>query len=134
MKFIFDHCIAKAMSKGLAEFTRDREIEIHHLGELFPANTPDLVWIPRLRDEGYILVSGDIRITKNPVEREAWREAGFTAFFLDDGWSTRGFWPKVLELVRWWPTVMDTAKTCAPGSGFRLKFKGSKPDPIYLPR
>jgi hypothetical protein len=122
------------MAKAIGELARSQQIEIVHLSDRFERNIADVDWISTIGREDWIVVSGDVRISRNPVERAAWQEAGFTVFFLDDGWSSRNFWTQAAELIRWWPIIIETARNCARGSGFRLPFKGSKPQPIYLPR
>lgn len=92
MRFFLDNCVAKAMARGCAEFARAQHVEVIHLTDRFAPDTPDVDWIVAIKDEGWVLVSGDTRITRNPVERAAWHESGLTAFFLDDGWSSKKFW------------------------------------------
>ena len=123
------------MSEALAALARSQGIEVVHLSQRFPDRSiPDVEWIHAIRSEGdWIIVSGDTRISRNPVERAAWRESGLTAFFLDESWSRRQFWIQAAELVRWWPAIMQAVKTCTPGSGFRLPFKGNNPILIYEP-
>ena len=59
-----------------------------HLGAKLPRNTDDVVWIRALAAErDWIIVSGDLRITRNKAERLAWRESGLTAFFLKSAWA-----------------------------------------------
>ena len=120
------------MARGIAEFSRARD-EVVHLSERFDRNTPDVVWIRALQGEGWIIVSGDTRISRNPAERAAWHESGLTAFFLDDSWARRKYWIQVRELVHWWPTICDRANQCEEGSGYLLPFKGAKPRLIYTP-
>lgn len=134
MKFFFDNCVSKALCRAIAAIAESQGHEIVHLTRDFPADTPDTVWIPRIKDEGYIIISGDPRITRNPANREAWHESGLTAFFLGEGFSSRRVWVQAEELMRWFPQIIDTVKACPPGSGFILPFKGSAmPKPIYTP-
>src|SRR6267142_5037581 len=115
------------MSKALQELAKSQRVEITHLSEKFPRDISDVDWIYTIGKEGWVVVSGDTRISRNPVERAAWHEAGFTVFFLDDGWASKNFWIQAAELIRWWPTIAEAARTCKPGSGFRLPFKGKSP-------
>jgi hypothetical protein len=135
VRFFLDNCIAPAMAEALTALARAQGIEVFHLSQLFDRATTDVVWIQSLRQEGdWIIISGDLRITKSPAEREAWRESGLTAFFLADNWSSRKFWVQAPELIRWFPIIVETAKSCNPGSGFLLKFQGTKPEPLYRSR
>jgi len=133
VRFFLDNCISIAMSKALQELAKSQRVEITHLSEKFPRDISDVDWIYTIGKEGWVVVSGDTRISRNPVERAAWHEAGFTVFFLDDGWASKNFWIQAAELIRWWPTIAEAARTCKPGSGFRLPFKGKSPERIYEP-
>jgi hypothetical protein len=121
------------MAKALQELAKAQRVEIVHLSDRFDRSVRDVDWISTIGKEGWIVVSGDSRISRNPIERAAWHEAGFTVFFLDDGWANRNFWTQASELVRWWPIITETAKSCKAGSGFRLPFKGTQSQLIYEP-
>jgi hypothetical protein len=133
VRFFLDNCISKAMARAIGALAAAQGHEVVHLTDRFDAATPDAVWIPQIREDGFIIVSGDPRITRNPANREAWHESGLTAFFLGDGFSDRRFWVQAEEIVRWFPRIVDAVKTCTPGSGFLLPFKGSEPKLIYKP-
>jgi hypothetical protein len=133
VRFFLDNCISPAMAKAIQELARSQRVEVTHLSERFDRDIPDVDWISTIGREGWVVVSGDTRISRNPIERAAWQEARFTAFFLDDNWASRSFWVQAAELIRWWPIIGATARTCKPGSGFRLPFKGTTPLPIYTP-
>lgn len=122
------------MAEAISVLARAQQVEVVHLTTKFAPDTPDIDWISALRQEGdWIIVSGDTRIIRSPPEREAWHESGLTAFFFDDHWANRRFWAQAEELVRWFPIIIATARTCARGSGFRLPFNGRQPQLIYEP-
>ena len=121
------------MARAVSALAAAQDITVAHLTDRFDPATRDVEWMRTLRDEGWVIVSGDTRIWRSPAERAAWHEAGLTAFFLDETWSNRKFWTKSVEIVRWFPIVIETAKACAPGSGFRLPFQGREPKLIYEP-
>src|SRR5262249_12707801 len=74
---------------------------VQHLAERFPRDTADAVWLRALAAEGnWVVVSGDLRITRNPTEREAWLKSGLVAFFLGKGWGSIGFWEHAWKLVQ----------------------------------
>lgn len=88
MKFFLDNCISKAMAVAIAAIGKSQGIEIVHLTEIFDAKTPDTVWIPGIKGMGFVVVSGDPRISRNPANRAAWLESELTAFFsTTDGWT-----------------------------------------------
>ena len=134
MHFFFDNCISLALARAVAELARAQGIEVIHLSDRFPRDTRDEDWMLALRSERWIIISGDTRISRGRTEQAAWHESGLTAFFLADGWSSKKHWVQAAELIRWMPTVIDTAIGCRRGSGFLLPFKGREPKTIYEPK
>ncbi len=123
------------MSPAVAEAIRvlsKKEVEVVHLTQKFTAKTADLIWIPALAEEGdWIVISSDPRITRNKYEKAAWEESGLTGYFFVSGFSDKGLWPQAAEAVRWWPTILESAKKAPTGSGFLLPFKGKEPQRIF---
>lgn len=92
----------------------------------------DEEWIRALGKEGdWIIVSGDLRITRNPLERKAWLESGLTAFFFNDAWSRSSYWNKAADLVAWWPDITREARDHPKGFGFLIPKDGKKLKQIY---
>lgn len=50
-----------------------------------------------------------------------------------DGWSQKKFWTQAAELVRWWPTIVLTARQARRGSGYLVPAKGKDLKVIYTP-
>ena len=99
---------------------KDGGHSVVHLSDKFPRDEPDVKWIAHLASErqGTVIISGDDRIMHNPHEREVWRQAALTTFFLAPGWAHQKFWDKTWMFVRWFPVLIDQAKLVAPGAGF----------------
>lgn len=131
MRFFLDNCISLAMARAVKELASAKGIEVIHLSDRFARDTPDPIWLSELGAEGWIIVSGDTRISKSKVERLAWHESGLTVFFLDDGWSSKNFWVQAAELVRFFPEILRVAKDHPSGAGFLLKFKANSVRQIY---
>jgi ribonuclease BN (tRNA processing enzyme) len=73
VRFFFDHNIAPKIARAVRELASAQGIEVVHLTDKFDPSTPDVEWISSLRREGdWIIVSGDIRISKSRAERAAW--------------------------------------------------------------
>jgi len=107
--------------KALRELEQDKSVEVFHLREMFSPNEKDEIWIQRLAKEGnWIVVSGDPRITRGKIEREAWHASGLTMFFCDDRWSSKQFWKQMEDLLGWWPKIKENGKSCGPGTGFLM--------------
>ena len=127
MRFFFDNCLAPPYARAVRALSAPDRHEVVHLGEKFARDTPDVEWINRLAAEGdWIIVSGDLRITRNPHEREAWLESGLLAFFFARGWMNVDFWAQAARLVHWWPKLVDQAQSVVPPAGFIVPFKGSR--------
>jgi len=106
--------------------------EVVHLKDKFDADTPDIDWLKALGTEAdWIIISGDPRISRNPIEKVAWLESNLTAFFFSPPFQTSGFWKQAAEMVRWWPAIVEQARKTPVRCGFRLQMNGKKPEQIY---
>jgi hypothetical protein len=132
VKLFFDNCTSPYLAKGIAALAELSGDEFKHLRDRFPTDTPDPVWLGALGSEGgWIIISGDLRITRNPVDRAAWHASSLTAFFLSAPWAKDSYWTQCAALVQWWPEIMLTARSCQPGCGFIMQKGARKPKPIY---
>ena len=101
--------------------------EVVHLSERFDRKTEDVVWIKSLgADKDWVIVSGDLRISRNRAEREAWRESGLTAFFLKNAWADQKLWPFAARFIAWWPRITAQAAMAQKGKGFMVPFNGTR--------
>ncbi len=124
MKLFFDNNLAPQLAHGFQAFVKG-EHAVVHLRDKFAANTPDIEWMGRLATEpGWVVISGDIRIGRNPHEVRAWRNAGHTLFFLKPGWTQINFWEQVQKLAHCFQELLDTAARAAPGDSFRITVNG----------
>ena len=108
--------------------------EIQHLTDRFSPDVLDEEWLPQIAPEtDLIVISADPTITTSRKEREIWQRTGLTSFFFGGGFSTKGIWVQVHEVVRWWPTILREAGDATPGTGYLLPFKGNDPRRFYTP-
>lgn len=108
--------------------------EFVHLRKKFDASTEDVDWIRALAKEGdWVILSADVRITRDTEEREAWKESCLTAFFFSAGWVDKRRHKQLEELLRYWPAIVRCAKNARVGSGFLCPFKGSDPKLMHQP-
>ncbi len=85
MKFFFDNHLAPRLAHGLNEIV-EPEHQVVRLKDDFPGNTEDVEWMQTLASEtDLVIVTADIRISRNPHEVLAWKRAGHTIFFLRPG-------------------------------------------------
>ena len=79
----------------------------------------------QLADEsGWVILSGDVAIGRNPHEVEAWKTAGHTIFFLKAGWTNIEFWQQVQKLARCFPDIIERARQAKPGDAFLVTVNG----------
>ena len=94
---------------------------------MFDADTPDVTWIRTLGEErNWVIVSGDLRISRIPAEREAWRASGLTAFFLKKAWADQELVPFASRFIAWWPKITAQAQMAPVGKGFWVPFGGQR--------
>lgn len=135
MRFFFDNCISPKYVGALRALTNAQDVRLVHLQDLFPEGTDDVEWIRELSaGRGWVVVSGDTRITRSTPERAAWRESGLTAFFFDDSWQNCRFWVQATEVLRWWPDIVERARDYPTGRGFKLPMRGKEMKEIYHAR
>lgn len=133
MKFFLDNTLPPLLAKALQALVEDESHTVIHLREKFLPDIEDGVWINALAQEGgWIIISGDPRITRNPHERAAWLESQLTAFFLKPGWTNLEFWVQASKLVALWPRIMGEASRARPGSGFLVPVRGQEFERIRL--
>lgn len=126
MKFFVDNCLPKGLAQALNIL--DNQNRVVHLREKFSPDIEDSQWITRLAREGdWIIISGDIRITKSPLNRKAWLESGLTAFFFEKGWTNHDLWGQAWRAIKWWPEIIQFASRVETGTGWNVPVKfGSK--------
>lgn len=124
MRFFVDNNIALKLARGFNEFLKG-EHEVVHLRGRFAPDTPDVKWMRDLASEpGWVIISADVRIGKNPHEIEAWKQAGHVIFFLKAGWTNIPFWQQVQKLAKCFPEIIERAQRAKPGDSFQVSVKG----------
>jgi len=124
VRFFLDNNLAPKLAKSLNALI-EPEHQVVHLKDRFAANTPDETWMTQLASEpDWIIISGDIRISKNPHEVEAWRNAGHTTFFLKPGWTNDQFWIQAYKFVKCFPDIIAAAQRAKRGTFFMISTKG----------
>jgi hypothetical protein len=133
VRFFFDNTMSPYLARAVAvlEEGLDDRNEVVHLKTKFPANTPDVTWISALGAEReWVIVSGDLRITRVAAERAAWRESGLTAFFLKKAWAEQKLLPFSSRFIAWWPNITAQAQMAAVGKGFLIPWGGQRFDDV----
>lgn len=86
MKVLLDNNISPLVARAIDVLVRPEGDGVVALRDRFAPETPDVTWIKALGRE-WIVISGDVRITRRAAERAAWRSSGLVGFFLAPGWS-----------------------------------------------
>ena len=124
MRFFLDNNLAPKLARGFHQFVLG-EHEVVHLRDRFDEGTPDADWMRELAGEsGWVILSGDVAIGRNPHEIAAWKAAGHTIFFLRAGWTNIEFWPQVQKLARYFPEIIALARRAKPGDAFVVPLSG----------
>ena len=101
------------------------EHKVIHLKERFKANEEDAVWMRELAcEQSWIIVTADVRISRNPHEVRAWQEAGHTIFFLKPGWTDLTFWEQMNKFSKCFSEIIQTAERAERGSCFFVSVNG----------
>jgi len=130
VKFFVDNCLAIKHARALNALV-EPDHRIIHLRDKFPPETPDEIWLDELaKDGGWIVISGDTRISRSAHEKQAWHESGLTAFFLAKGWMNLPLMEQHAKLSHCLPKILECAEGGKAGSGFLVSVKG-KIEQIY---
>jgi hypothetical protein len=122
LKFFFDNNLPRRLAHALRELSEGEPgvEEVRHLRDLFAADAADVEWITKLATDGpWYIISIDRFRQHHDAEREALRRFGHTVFVLDSQWSRHTYWLQCERLVRWWPTLLQSAALMS-GGAFRV--------------
>ncbi len=124
MKFFVDNCLAPKHARSLDTLVQP-DHHIIHLRDRFAPNTPDEVWLLELGKEGgWIVISGDYRISRSAHERAAWKESKLTAFFLAKRWENLPLMEQHAKLSHCLPEILKHAEKARAGAGFMVSVNG----------
>jgi hypothetical protein len=121
LKVFLDNNLSPALARALHALLETEGDQVVHLIERFAPDTADRVWIDALGAEGgWIIISADRRINRNPIEREAWRRSRLVVFFLGPQWRRLRNVEIAWRLLRWWPRIEEQARLVSPPAAFEL--------------
>jgi hypothetical protein len=127
LKVFLDNNLSPHLAHGLAALLEPEGDQVVHLSDKFPRNTADRVWIETLGNEGgWVVISADRRIGRNPLEREAWRRSRLLVFFLASQWGKSPSIEIAWRLLRSWPRIREAATMFEPPATFEVPFSSGK--------
>ena len=121
MKVLLDNNLSPHLARALNALLEPEGDQVVHLTDRFPASTEDRAWIGALAEEGgWVVISGDLRIYRNRLEREAWRRSRLIVFFLAPQWGKVRNIEKAWRLLRWWPRIREQVAIVEAPAAFEL--------------
>lgn len=121
MKVFLDNNLSFYLARALNALLEPEGDQVVHLTDRFRPDTEDRAWINVLAEEsGWVVISGDRRIHRNRLEREAWRRSRLIVFFLAPQWSKAKNIEIAWRLLRWWPRIRDQVAIVAAPAAFEL--------------
>lgn len=119
MRFVFDNNMSHKLPKGLSEFGEDAV----HLTDEFAPDTPDEEWIPKVGARGWVLVTHDVKITRRPLQLQAFMDAELGAFFFVQR-KKLGHWGWVELVVKHWRRMTQLAAATSRPFAFTVGERG----------
>ncbi|MGQ0511912.1 MAG: hypothetical protein ACT4P9_15015 [Betaproteobacteria bacterium] len=80
--FFLDHQIGRHVVADLLR-AAGANVEVHL--DNFKGDAPDTEWIPQVAHRGWVLITKDKNIRRNPLERAAYEQAGLRGFVATGG-------------------------------------------------
>lgn len=132
MNVFFDHNLSHALAEALQALFRD-EHTIVALEHKFPRNIADIDWIRALHAEGHwIIISGDLRITRNKAERHVFQASNLTGFFMAPALKKARVIKQLERLCALWDNIIGLSKLAQPGGLYELPIKTPHPRPLRV--
>lgn len=101
----------------VAAFAADAHAVRHHNDDdRFADNEPDESWLSTLAadDPKWVVISGDYRIAKSPVNRKALSLTGLTCFILLSGWTNIPPHTQAAKFIGIWPEIVEASSPRVP--------------------
>jgi hypothetical protein len=136
VRVLLDNNISPLVARAINTLVEADGDRVVALRDEFPADAPDVQWIGELGRRGaWVVISGDVQITRRAAERAAWRSSGLVGFFFEPSWSRFKNTEKAARLLLWWPRIREQAGLVAGGAMFQLPIKaGSKLKQLQVER
>ena len=130
VKFFVDENLGLKLVTGLRDLGYTN---IEHVEETFNKGTEDEIWLRYVGENGYILITKDKKIRKNPKEKQALLQYKIVAFYL--GGSEMGIKEISKQMINSWQKMEALAirqKKKGVAGAFIVRPHGGKIDEIPL--
>ncbi|KAB1068819.1 PIN-like domain-containing protein [Methylobacterium planeticum] len=110
MRIFLDNCTSPVLASTLHGFVQHLGHSAEHIKDLpCGRSAPDVVWIEYLAatDDDWLVITGDLRIQRNPAERRAFRNAGLKGLVLANAYQSTPMHQQVSFFLWRWPDVED---------------------------
>ena len=119
---IFTKKTLNAVQQNLEE---NEGVKVEHLNSKFAPDTPDIVWLKSLADEGdWFVITKDSQIRKRTNERKAWKDSHIPVVYLAKSWMSFSFWDIVWRFIKSWPELKQCIMVNKNKESFELTVKG----------
>ena len=124
MRFFGDNNLSPRIAHALHCLAQP-DHEVIHLRDRFPSDIADINWLRTLaNEEGWVIISADTSIARNPHEVEAWRQSGHPIFFFKHSLLNQTPWQQASRLCHVFPEIIQKAKRARPGDSFLISVRG----------
>lgn len=125
MKVLLDNNLSPFVADAINVLVEPNGHQVTALRRKFAEDTLDEKWIAALSDEGgWVVISRDRRITRNPAQRAAWRSSRLKGFFLAPAWDDLDTLRLAARLLLRWPNLVEADRLFAEGSAIQVPIRG----------
>jgi hypothetical protein len=131
MKFYFDENITPNIAKALAILQNpriDEKIKVFIIRDEFGKGTPDEEWIPKVANEGGIVITQDLNIHRVRQQRELYKQHDLGVVFFKPPKKGYKYWDLVEFYIRRWKVVKDEVKKLKKPFALIVKPNSAKPE------
>jgi predicted nuclease of predicted toxin-antitoxin system len=124
MRFFFDNNLPPRLVRAIVALEGEHGSRVVHLKDKFDQGIADEQWMNALGEEGdWVVLTHDVRITRNPHELAALEQSGLTVFIFAKGWLDIGFWEQAWQLIKRWPGITSIARRSTKSNRYRVKLR-----------
>ena len=117
MTFYFDACL----SKRIAKFIKELGVSVVTTKGVFGDDSvDDEMWMLVCGMFGWVIVTTDARIRKNPGQRKLLEALPCVTFFIEDRYVNLGIFAQASYMAGHWQRLAETAATAQPRTSFRM--------------